>query len=99
MKNTTPQGAVARRLLRRRQVEQVLGLSKSAKVKQANRRKFGEDDGFPLDQSEETDSGGDSNALGRFSADPAMKGMRLGKPTDRGHEVFDANGKLIGHYN
>lgn len=68
----------------------------AAKVKQANRRKFGEDDGFPIDQSEETDSG---NVVGKFSADQAMKGMRLGKPTDRGHEVFDANGKLIGHYN
>lgn len=30
MKITTPQGAIARRLLRRKQVEQVLGISKSS---------------------------------------------------------------------
>lgn len=30
MKTATPQGAIARRLLRRKQVEQVLGISKSS---------------------------------------------------------------------
>ena len=30
MQTTTPQGAIARRLLRRKQVEQVLGISKSS---------------------------------------------------------------------
>lgn len=75
----------------------------AAKVRQANRRKFGEDDGFPLSQHGGADAGDDagdgSGIPEKFSADPAMRGMRLGKPTDLGHEVFDANGKLIGHYN
>lgn len=35
----------------------------------------------------------------RFSSDPAMKGYKLGKAVQgKGVEVFDANGKLIGHY-
>ena len=34
----------------------------------------------------------------RFTTDPAMKGMRMGRQTDRGTEVLDASGKLVGHY-
>jgi hypothetical protein len=34
----------------------------------------------------------------RFSADKEMKGMTLGKKTDKGTEVLDKNGKLVGHY-
>lgn len=36
---------------------------------------------------------------GRFSTDPAMKGMQLGRATSQGVEVLDASGKLVGHYN
>lgn len=70
----------------------------AAKVRQANRRKFGEDNNFPIDPAYENDSSDTGDVSGRFSVDGAMKGMRLGSPTPRGYEVFDANGKLIGHY-
>jgi hypothetical protein len=35
----------------------------------------------------------------RFSSDPAMKGNKLGAKTDKGYEVKDAKGKLLGYYN
>lgn len=47
MKNTTPQGAVARRLLRRRQVEQVLGLSKSTIYARMDKNSSQYDKNFP----------------------------------------------------
>lgn len=34
----------------------------------------------------------------RFQTDPAMKGRKMGKQTERGVEVLDASGKLLGHY-
>ena len=34
----------------------------------------------------------------RFSSDPQMKGKRLGRSTDRGSEVLDSKGNLIGYY-
>jgi hypothetical protein len=34
----------------------------------------------------------------RFSADPAVKGMKLGKVVNGKAEVLDASGKLVGHY-
>lgn len=40
-----------------------------------------------------------SDITRRFSADPAMKGMRTGKLTPQGMEAIDANGRLVGHYN
>jgi len=34
----------------------------------------------------------------RFRNDPAMKDYKLGKWTSDGYEVYDKNGKMIGHY-
>ncbi len=34
----------------------------------------------------------------RFSSDPAMKGMRMGRLTPQGREVMDGSGKLVGYY-
>lgn len=34
----------------------------------------------------------------KFKADPAMKGMVMGKPTPNGWEVRNGNGQLIGHW-
>ena len=54
-----------------------------------------------------TDSGGlqeESTALGipcltaRFNTDRTMNKYRLGKDTDKGTEVLDARGKLVGYY-
>lgn len=65
----------------------------AAKVKQAQRRKFGEDEGFDLNSARPVD-----DLPGRFSADPQMRGYRLGRQTPQGFEVFDASGRLAGHY-
>lgn len=65
--------------------------------KQATSRKYGED---PHHDAFTQQSAQANHPAQQFSADPAMKGMRLGtQKTDRGFEVFDANGKLVGHYN
>ncbi|MDD2701575.1 MAG: hypothetical protein PHH36_10085 [Sideroxydans sp.] len=69
----------------------------ASKVRLSQRRKYGEDTDFenianPPDVA-------DPDIGARFSADPSMKGYRLGSKTQHGVEVFDASGKLIGHYN
>ena len=72
------------------------------KYRLSNRRKYGADDTYPLDPAlAETPARAvqHDDIQGKFSADPAMKGHRLGSRTPKGVEVFDANGKLIGHYN
>lgn len=69
----------------------------ASKVRQAQHRKYGEDADFADVANPKGDSGPDIGA--RFASDPVMKGHRLGKQTPQGVEVFDANGKLIGHYN
>lgn len=73
---------------------------------QANRRKYGEDPDF--DGRGKAGAGDASNQQGgskvapsaadRFKADKSMQSNRLGKQTDRGYEVFDSKGKLIGYY-
>lgn len=39
-----------------------------------------------------------STALERFAADSSMEGMRPGRETPNGIEVFDKTGRLVGHY-
>lgn len=63
----------------------------------ANRRKVGADDEFDGRQQPQQPAGDD--VATRFAADQAMKGFRLGKQSDRGHEVFDSSGRLVGHWN
>ena len=69
-------------------------------VSLAARRKIGDDPVFDQRHAQpaqsSTQPAGDVSS--RFSADPAMKSHRLGKQTELGTEVFDASGKLIGHY-
>lgn len=70
----------------------------AAKVRQANHRKYGEDEDFAAISTPPMNNGlPDISA--NFSADLSMKGHRLGNKTPQGFEVLDANGKLIGHYN
>lgn len=69
--------------------------------KQATSRKYGDDphhDAFAQQSAQDNQPQQQPNHQQRFLADPAMKGMRLGKQTDRGVEVLDANGRLVGHY-
>lgn len=69
----------------------------ASKVRQAQHRKYGEDADFENVASPPAAAEPDIGA--RFAADPVMKGHRLGNKTPQGVEVFDASGKLIGHYN
>lgn len=74
----------------------------------ANRRKYGQDaefeergalpGGVGKTPAQSSPPGGKRPAVERFKADKAMQSYRLGKQTDRGFEVFDSKGKLIGHY-
>lgn len=68
----------------------------ASRVRQANRRKYGDDTDFADIADLEADAMQDIGV--RFASDPAMKGHRIGNKTPQGVEVFDANGKLIGHY-
>lgn len=61
----------------------------------AQRRLYGDDPGFEARQQQPAKA---DDAMSRFKADKAMAGHTLGKQTDRGTEVFDASGRLIGHY-
>lgn len=69
----------------------------ASRVRQANHRKYGEDTDFADIADPKDDAMQDIGA--RFASDPAMKGRRIGNKTPQGVEVFDANGKLVGHYN
>lgn len=64
----------------------------------ANRRKVGADDDFDQRQQPQQPAGNDGDVMTRFRGDQAMSGHKLGKQTDQGVEVFDGNGRLIGHY-
>lgn len=74
-----------------------------AQWKLANRRKYGQDEAFDAFSSRPAAGQGPNHQAdaiqSRFSTDPAMKGMRIGRQTPIGAEVFDASGKLVGHYN
>lgn len=69
----------------------------AARVRTANRRKYGEDDWFDRQDSEAAQPDEVDIAMA-FGTDPAMKGNRLGKQTPKGFEVFDSDGRLIGYY-
>ena len=70
-------------------------------VSLAGRRMYGEDSDFdqrhpqgPASQA----AGSDGDAMTRFRADKAMQGHKTGQMTGQGLEVFDASGRLVGHY-
>lgn len=67
-------------------------------VSLANRRKVGADDHFDQRQQAQPPSGTDGDVMTRFRGDAGMKGHKTGQMTDQGLEVFDASGRLIGHY-
>lgn len=65
----------------------------------AAKRKYGDDAWYdeqgasPQPNSQQT-----QGTAERFASDQAMKGYKLGKQTDKGFEVFNSAGKLVGHY-
>lgn len=72
-------------------------LARAAKL--AGRRKIGADDHFDQRQPKEPAAPAREDDIGqRFGADPQMKGMKLGRSTDKGREVFDQSGRMIGYY-
>ncbi len=71
-------------------------LAKSVSL--ANRRKYGADDQFDQGQPERQSAGTDGDVMARFRSDRSMLGRKTGQMTDQGLEVFDAEGRLIGHY-
>jgi len=64
----------------------------------ANRRKIGDDQHFDQREQPRQAAGNDGDTMTRFKADQGMKGHTTGKQTENGIEVFDAAGRLIGHY-
>ena len=72
----------------------------SNRLRLAQLRKFGDDSDFDTQiEGNDTQSDGVDNSLGnRFQADSAMAGMRLGRSTPNGTEVFDKSGRLAGYY-
>jgi hypothetical protein len=65
----------------------------------AGRRKIGADDWFDQRQPKEPAAPAREDDVGqRFGADPQMKGMKLGRSTDKGREVFDSSGRMVGYY-
>lgn len=101
MKNTSPQGAIAHCLLRRRQVEQVLGLSKSTIYARMNKNSPQYDPNFPLPIKKSATSiafvESEINAFIYFGQDISMvsvrKDMRCGHP--RANEYRDAVRKAL----
>lgn len=65
----------------------------------ANRRRVGDDPTFDQRLQPQQPAGNDGDAMTRFRSDKAMQGYKLGQPSDRGHEVLDSAGKVIGHWN
>ena len=65
----------------------------------AAKRKYGDDAWYDEQgASPQPDSQQTQGAAERFASDQAMKGFKLGKQTDKGFEVFNSAGKLVGHY-
>lgn len=64
----------------------------------AGRRKIGGDDYFDERRASPKPAAEVADIAGRFSADQAMKGHRLGGLKPQGREVLDQSGKLIGYY-
>ncbi len=64
----------------------------------ANRRKYGDDAHFDQREQAPQPAGNDGDVMTRFRGDQTMQGHKTGQVTDQGLEVFDASGRLIGHY-
>lgn len=64
----------------------------------ASRRKVGTDEFFDSRQGQTPTATRVAPVQSRFASDPTMKGHKMGRRTPDGYEVFDASGKLIGHY-
>lgn len=75
----------------------------ATRVRLAAKRKYGDDDWFDT-QNGINDDGPEvavqqpKGIPDRFAADTGMQGFKLGKQTDKGYEVFNNAGKLVGHY-
>ncbi len=67
-------------------------------VSLSNRRKYGADDHFDQREQAQQPAGTDGDMMTRFRGDKAMQGHKAGQMTDQGLEVFDASGRLVGHY-
>jgi hypothetical protein len=77
------------------------GLARAASL--ASRRKLGADNVFDdrinADPAPVAAPGIDRAELGkRFRSDRQMNAYRLGTETQKGYEVLDASGKVVGHY-
>lgn len=78
--------------------------SLAKRVSIAAKRKYGDDDWFDTqngltgEEAEAQPHNKGTDVTTRFGSDPDMKAFKMGKQTDKGLEVLDANGKLIGHY-
>lgn len=76
----------------------------ATRVRLAAKRKYGDDDWFDIQNGingHEGDAAPAQQPKGipdRFAADTGMQGFKLGKQTDKGYEVFNSAGKLVGHY-
>ncbi|MCX7173430.1 MAG: hypothetical protein NT159_05830 [Proteobacteria bacterium] len=65
----------------------------------SGRRKIGADDQFDSRAGgQSSPQAAQTSAQSRFTQDPAMQGMRLGRQTANGVEVFDQNGRHVGYY-
>ena len=80
-------------------VHNIAGMAALASVLYVGRRKVGDDPHFDERRASPKPAVADvADIAGRFGADPAMKGHRLGGLKPRGREVFDPSGKLVGYY-
>lgn len=71
----------------------------ATRVRLANKRKVGEDDWFDgQNENAKPKSVELADLRDRFITDPRMRGMKLGRDTEKGREVFDSNGRHVGYY-
>lgn len=79
----------------------------ATRAKLAGRRKYGDDPWFDQKFGLDGDAAptpqpvplpGGNDTASRFQADPAMRGLKLGKETPKGTEVLDTSGRLRGYY-
>jgi hypothetical protein len=52
--------------------------------------------GFTVDKKDTKNTG---NVESTFKSDPDMKGFNMGNKTNKGYEVLDKSGKVVGYYN
>lgn len=71
------------------------------RVRLANKRKVGEDDWFDGQNENAKPKSAQQTEVplsDRFITDPRMRGMKLGRDTEKGREVFNSNGNHVGYY-